>query len=104
MVGGYALEGASLVGLSLSPSFTAAVAVLFCSGIGNVLAEVMRNSLVQLKTPDEVRGRVSALSQITSAGMPQIGQMQAGALAAVVGPIAAAAADGLAIAACAILI
>ncbi len=97
MVLGYGLEGASLFALALAPSFSVALAVMFLNGVGNVTAEVMRNTLVQLKTPDEVRGRVSALSQMATYGGPQLGQLQAGALVSTVGPTTAALSDGFAI-------
>jgi len=95
LVAGYGLEAGGILALGLSPTFAMAVTVLFFSGIGNVLGEVMRNTMVQLKTPDEVRGRVSALGQMATQGSPQVGQMQAGALISFVGPTHAAVADGL---------
>jgi MFS family permease len=98
MVLGYMIEGLGLVGLALSPTLVIALFVMFFLGIGNVLAEVNRNTIVQLKTPDEVRGRVSALAQVATFGGPLLGQLQAGALVGALGPITACACDGLAIA------
>jgi hypothetical protein len=71
--------------------------------VGNVMGEVMRNTLVQLKTPDEVRGRVSALGQMATQGAPQLGQMQAGLLINAVGPAPAVIANGLTVVVAALL-
>jgi hypothetical protein len=64
--------------------------MLFGYGIGDVTSEVMRVTIVQLKTPDELRGRVSALSSMFTQGGPQLGQLQMGAVATLFGPTVAA--------------
>ena len=86
----YAAEGLAVLGLGLSPSFYVALPVLFAAGVANVVAEVPRLTIVQLVTPDEMRGRVSALSGLFTNGGPQLGQLEAGAVASAVGaPLAA---------------
>jgi hypothetical protein len=50
----------------------------------------MRSTIVQLRTPDELRGRVTALTIIFTNGGPQLGQLQGGAIATAVGPVEAA--------------
>ncbi len=95
MIAGYTLEGISLLSLAIAPTFTLALLIMFVQGIGNVTAEVMRNTMVQLETPDEVRGRVASLQQIATTGLPQVGQLQAGALVTGVGPHGASGIDGL---------
>jgi MFS family permease len=103
MIAGYSLEAAGMLAMGLAPTFGLAVAVLFFNGVGNVMGEVMRNTLVQLKTPDEVRGRVSALGQMATQGAPQLGQMQAGLLINAVGPAPAVIANGLTVVVAALL-
>jgi hypothetical protein len=56
-----------------------------------VVGEVPRAVVVQLKTPDHLRGRVSAINALFASGGPQLGQLNSGALAAAFGPVPATA-------------
>ena len=94
MVAAYGAEALGLVFLGLSPTFWLALIVLFGTGLANVVAEVPRITMVQLSTPDELRGRVSALSWMFTAGGPQLGQLDTGAAASVLGGPGAALACG----------
>ena len=58
MVAGMAIMGAGLGGVWLSPWFVLVCAVTAAGGVGNGLVEVSRQTIVQLRTPDAVRGRV----------------------------------------------
>jgi MFS family permease len=90
MIAAYFCEGAGLVCVGLSPTFWVALIALFGMGVANVMAEVPRVTMVQLSTPDELRGRVSALTYMFTYGGPQIGQLDSGALASGFGaPVAA---------------
>jgi len=90
MLGAYAAEAIGLIGVGLSPTFWLALVLLGLMGIANVLGEVPRITLVQLSTPDELRGRVSALAYMFTYGGPQLGQLESGAVASFAGaPIAA---------------
>ena len=95
MILGYASQGVFLAGFGLSSNFSLSLLMLFCYGIGNVVSEVMRNTIVQLKTPDELRGRVSALGAMFTHGGPQLGQVQMGAVASLLGPIGATIIGGI---------
>jgi hypothetical protein len=95
MMCAYGAEAIGLVCLGLSPIFQVALGVLFCMGVANVLAEVPRVTMVQLSTPDELRGRVSSLTYMFTYGGPQIGQMDSGAVASVVGAPGAAIIGGI---------
>jgi hypothetical protein len=86
----YAVEALGLVCLGLSPTFWVAMTALFTTGVANVCAEVPRITLVQLSTPDELRGRVSALAWMFTAGGPQMGQLDSGAMASAWGAPGAA--------------
>jgi MFS family permease len=90
MLATYALQGIFLIGFGLSQSFPLSLILLFGYGIGDVVSEVMRMTIVQLKTPDELRGRVSALGSMFTQGGPQLGQLQMGAVATLAGPVFAA--------------
>jgi len=95
MLAGYAAEAIGLVCLGLAPAFGMAIVALFGMGIANVVGEVPRVTLVQLSTPNELRGRVSALAYMFTYGGPQFGQLDSGALAEAFGPNPAAVIGGL---------
>ena len=96
MVGAYAAEGLFFACLGFSRTLTLALVALFLKGVANVIGEVLRLTVMQLKTPDEVRGRVTALSGIFDVGGPQIGGLEAGVVAEFIGPVGAAITGGLA--------
>jgi MFS family permease len=105
MVGGYLLEGCFIAGLGFTTTlantatllgFGLAVAMLFGNGICDVISEVTRTVVLQLKTPDELRGRVNAFSGIIAGNFPQLGQLEMGGLTSAAGPLVAAVFGGLA--------
>src|SRR3546814_1841383 len=49
----------------------------------------IRQSLIQLHTPDEMRGRVGSVSQLTISASNELGEAESGFLAALMGPVAA---------------
>ncbi len=75
------------------------LSLLCLTGVGfsDVIGEVMRATIVQLRTPNALRGRVGALQVMFALGGPQLGQMQSGAMGSVIGPVAAAAVAGSAV-------
>jgi len=90
MIGAYVAEAVGLICVGLSSAFWVALTALFVMGIANVMAEVPRVTMQQMSTPDELRGRVSALTFMFTYGGPQIGQLDSGAMASVLGaPLAA---------------
>jgi len=95
MILAYASQGLFLIGFGLSSTFWISLLMLAGYGVGNVVSEVMRNTIVQLKTPDNLRGRVSALSSMFTSGGPQLGQVQMGAVASLLGPIGATIVGGI---------
>jgi MFS family permease len=58
-------------------------------GVADALATSIRHAAVQIETPDELRGRVSSLYQVSSRGGPAMGDALVGALAGAFGPAAA---------------
>ena len=74
----------ALFGLSTF-SFPLALAFLAIAGGADVLSAVLRSTLVQLTTPDELRGRVSAIHILVVTSGPRIGDIEAAAVASVVG-------------------
>jgi hypothetical protein len=55
----------------------------------------VRSSLIQLHTPDAMRGRVGAVSQLTISASNELGDAESGFLAALIGPVAAVVAGGV---------
>jgi MFS family permease len=89
--------GLFILGFGLTELFPLALFLLFCSGFVDVIGEVMRATIIQLRTPDEVRGRVTSLSVIFTAGGPQLGQLHSGIVASFMGPAGAAVIGGIAV-------
>lgn len=87
--------GLSVVGLAQAPFFVAGLVAATMIGLCDALGATMRNAMVQLETPDELRGRVSATHQITARGGPNLGDLTQGAAAAVLGPVLAMSLGGL---------
>jgi MFS family permease len=94
LLAAYSAEALGLVCLGLSHVFWIGLIALFCTGIANVMGEVPRVTLVQLSTPDDLRGRVSALAWMFTAGGPQLGQLDGGIMASALGAPGAAVVGG----------
>jgi hypothetical protein len=67
---------------------------LFVIGSADMFSVYVRQSLIQLHTPDAMRGRVGAVSQLTISASNELGDAQSGFLAALIGPVAAVVAGG----------
>lgn len=71
------------------------IASLIVLGAADMISVFVRQSLVQIHTPDEMRGRVSSLSQLTISASNELGEAESGFLAALVGPVAAVIGGGI---------
>jgi MFS family permease len=78
MFGGVALFGAATVTLGLSHSFGVALVALFLLGIGDMVSVYIRHLLVQYETPDEIRGRVSAVNSVFIGASNELGEFESG--------------------------
>jgi MFS family permease len=74
----------ALFGLSTF-SFPLALGFLAIAGAADVISAVLRSSVMQLSTPDELRGRVSAINLLVVTSGPRIGDIEAAAVASVIG-------------------
>jgi hypothetical protein len=72
-----------------------ALACLFVVGSADMFSVFVRSSLIQLHTPDAMRGRVGAVSQLTISASNELGDAESGFLAALIGPVAAVVAGGI---------
>jgi MFS family permease len=71
------------------------IAALLLLGAADMVSVYVRQSLIQLHTPDAMRGRVSSLSQLTISASNELGEAESGFLAALVGPVAAVIGGGV---------
>lgn len=81
--------GVAIVVFGLSHWFWLSLVALFFTGAFDNVSVVVRQSLVQLLTPDSLRGRVTAVNQIFIGSSNEIGALRAGLMAALIGPIGA---------------
>lgn len=81
--------GLSMVVFGLSTSFWLSVGALAVGGAADMVSVYVRQSLIQLHTPDAMRGRVSAVSQLTISASNELGEAESGMLAAILGPVGA---------------
>lgn len=77
-VGAY---GAAIAAFGVAPSFPVALFLLALSGAADTVSTVVRQVARQTLTPDELRGRMTALNMIFFMGGPQLGELEAGILA-----------------------
>ncbi|HWA27220.1 MAG TPA: MFS transporter [Lacunisphaera sp.] len=87
--------GAALTLFSYSTVLWLSLAALFLSGVFDNYSVVVRHSLVQLMTPDALRGRVTAVNQLFIGSSNEISALRAGLSAALFGPVAAAGVGGI---------
>ena len=79
----------------LSHVFWFSLLMLAGEGASNTAGAVMRQTISQLSTPDELRGRVTSVNNIFTNGGPQLGQFRAGAVAQIWAPEISAAMGGV---------
>jgi predicted MFS family arabinose efflux permease len=87
--------GIATVVFAFSHSFWLSLLALVVMGASDTISVVIRFSLVQLATPDEMRGRVGAVNYLFVNASNQLGEFESGVVAALLGPVAAAALGGV---------
>ncbi len=78
MFGGVALFGVATVTMGLVHSFGVALVALFLLGVGDMVSVYIRHLLVQYETPDEIRGRVSAVNSVFIGASNELGEFESG--------------------------
>ena len=81
-VGGF---GLTVIGFGLSTSFWTAAFCLMLSGVFDGVSVVLRSTILQLTTPDQMRGRVAAINGIFIGSSNEIGALESGIAATVLG-------------------
>ena len=74
--------GLATVGFGLSRTMPLALLFLAGTGLADTVSMTFRHQILQLLTPDALRGRAAAAHQLFAGGGPQLGQMEAGVVAA----------------------
>jgi len=92
---GVAMFGAATIVFGLSQSMSLSLVALALLGAADMLSVYVRQSLVQLYTPDAMRGRVGAVSTLFISGSNELGEAESGFLASAIGPVAAVVAGGI---------
>lgn len=95
MFAGVALFGVSMLAFGLSRSFMLSLLALGFSGMCDMVSMVIRQSLVQLETPEAMRGRVSAVNAIFIGASNQLGEFESGMTAHLFGPVGSVVLGGL---------
>ena len=87
--------GVATAGFGLSRNFVLSLGLLAALGAADMVSVFIRNTLVQLHTPDAVRGRVSAISGLAISASNELGEMESGLAAALLGAPGAVVLGGL---------
>lgn len=91
---GVAAFGVSTVVFGLTTNFWVALIALIVLGAGDMVSVFIRTMLVQLETPDEIRGRVSAVNAVFIGASNELGEFESGLTAAWIGLVPAIVAGG----------
>jgi MFS family permease len=92
---GVAAFGLATVVFGLSKSLWLSVAALAVLGAADMLSVYVRQTLVQLVTPDHMRGRVAAVSSVFIGASNELGEFESGVVARILGPVRAAVFGGV---------
>jgi MFS family permease len=87
--------GLATIGFGLSTNFTLTLGLLAILGAADMVSVVVRQTLVQAETPDELRGRVAAVNTVFIGASNELGEFESGTLAWLVGPSAAVVIGGI---------
>ncbi|MBW8295504.1 MFS transporter [Sphingopyxis sp.] len=94
MLWAVAVFGAGTVAFGFSTNFFLSLGLLVLMGAADMFSVFVRGTLIQLNTPDHMRGRVSAVSGLAISASNELGEMRAGTMAAFMGPVGAVVVGG----------
>jgi MFS family permease len=90
-----AIYGVTTIAFALSTWFPLSLLMLAVLGASDALSVVIRFSLVQIETPNEKRGRVSAINYLFVGSSNTLGEFESGTVAAWLGPVSSVLIGGL---------
>lgn len=79
--------GVCIIVFGLSKSFALSLIALFGTGLLDGVSVIIRQTILQLKTPDDMRGRVSSVSSIFVGSSNELGSFESGVAAKIMGPV-----------------
>jgi predicted MFS family arabinose efflux permease len=95
LLGAVAVFGLATIVFGLSRSFPLSIAAYMVAGMADQVSVVMRQTTIQLATPDALRGRVSSVNMIAIAASNQLGAVESGFVAAATTPTFAVVSGGI---------
>ena len=95
LLGAVAVFGAATVVFGFSHHFGLSLLALAVTGAADNISVVTRLTLMQLQTPDDIRGRVAAVNSIFIGASNQLGEFESGAVAALWGPVVSVVSGGV---------
>ncbi|HLO19874.1 MAG TPA: MFS transporter, partial [Sphingomicrobium sp.] len=95
MLSAVAVFGLATIIFGFSRSMPLSLACLSLLGAADMFSVYVRQSLIQLYTPDAMRGRVGAVSQLFISASNELGEAESGFLGAIIGPVPAVIAGGV---------
>lgn len=96
MFSGVALFGLATIVFGVSKVYWVSLIALFLLGLGDMISVFVRQILVQLETPDAIRGRVSAVSSMFIGASNELGEFESGLAARALGLVPSVVAGGIA--------
>jgi len=96
MFGGITAYGLATITFGLSGTFLVSLAALCLIGSGDMVSVFIRQTLVQLQTPDRIRGRVSAVASLFIGASNELGGFESGLTARLFGPVISVVGGGVA--------
>lgn len=95
MLAAVAVYGVCMLVFGVSTSFGLSLLALAVSGSADMVSVVVRQTLMQIETPDAMRGRVSAVNSVFIGASNQLGEFESGATAAWLGPVGSVVLGGI---------
>ena len=87
--------GIVTIGFGISRNFWFSIVMLFLAGFFDMISVVVRHTLLQLRTPNEMRGRVSAVSTIFIGSSNELGGFESGVVARIFNPVVSVVSGGM---------
>lgn len=87
--------GISMVVFALSTNLYLSLLMLFLAGVCDGMSMVIRHTILRLASPDNMRGRIAAVRLVFVASSNELGAVQSGTMASLLGPVRAVVAGGL---------
>jgi MFS family permease len=95
MFAGVAIYGVFTIVFALSVNFWLSLACLAILGAADMISVFVRQNLIQLQTPDHMRGRVSAVSLLFIGASNELGEFESGLMAWLMGAVTASIVGGV---------